>query len=164
MNENGGCYMSLEKVKSYFRAYQMEDRVIELDVSSATVSLAALALHVQEARIAKTLSFIIQDKAILIVMAGDVKVQNSKYKKQFGKKAKMLSYEQTEQLVGHVPGGVCPFAINKGVEVYLDVSLQRFDTVFPACGSANSAIELTIPELEVYSCFKEWVDVCQIIE
>ena len=153
--------MAIEKVRMYFREQGIEDRVQEFDVSSATVELAAEALHCAPQRIAKTLSFMVGEQAILIVAAGDVKIDNAKYKARFGKKAKMLSPEEVETLVGHAVGGVCPFAINEGVEVYLDVSLKRFETVFPACGSANSAIEFTIPELEKYSGYTEWVDVCK---
>jgi prolyl-tRNA editing enzyme YbaK/EbsC (Cys-tRNA(Pro) deacylase) len=151
--------MSIERVREYFRAHGIEDRVLEFDVSSATVELAAEALHCEPCRIAKTLSFTVGGKAILIVMAGDAKINNAKYKAHFGAKAKMLTFEEVEQTIGHGVGGVCPFAINDGVSVYLDESLKRFETVFPACGSANSAIELSIPELERYSGFEEWVDV-----
>ena len=153
--------MAIEKVKAYFRKYGMEERVQEFDESSATVELAAKALHCEPQRIAKTLSFMLENGAVLIVAAGDAKIDNSKYKAKFGKKAKMLSPDEVETLVGHAVGGVCPFAANEGVEVYLDVSLKRFGTVFPACGSSNSAIELTIPELEKYSGYAEWVDVCK---
>lgn len=153
--------MAIEKVRMYFREQGIEDRVQEFDVSSATVELAAEALHCAPQRIAKTLSFMVGEQAILIVTAGDVKIDNAKYKARFGKKAKMLSPEEVETLVGHAVGGVCPFAVNEGVEVYLDVSLKRFGTVFPACGSANSAIEFTIPELEKYSGYISWVDVCK---
>ncbi len=157
--------MSIEKVRAYFRARNMEDRVQEFDVSSATVELAAQALHVKGQRIAKTLSFHVEDRVVLIVAAGDAKVANPKYKGQFHTKAKMLTHEEAETLIGHGVGGVCPFAVNEGVDVYLDESLKRFETVFPACGSANSAIELTIPELEENSDhFKEWIDVCKIPE
>lgn len=130
-------------------------------MSSATVELAAEALHCEPQRIAKTLSFMVDGHAVLVVAAGDAKIDNSKYKAQFGTKAKMLSPEEAESLVGHAVGGVCPFAVNEGVPVYLDVSLKRFETVFPACGSSNSAIELTISELETYSGYVEWVDVCK---
>lgn len=153
--------MAIERVRSYFKAYHMEDRIQEFDVSSATVELAAAALHCEPQRIAKTLSFMVDGHAVLVVTAGDAKIDNPKYKAQFGKKAKMLSPEEAETLVGHAVGGVCPFAVNEGVAVYLDVSLRRFETVFPACGSSNSAIELTIPELEEYSGYLEWVDVCK---
>lgn len=153
--------MSIEKVRDYFQNMGMEDRVMEFEVSSATVELAAQALHCEPCRIAKTLSFHVGDRVVLIVAAGDVKIDNPKYKAQFGTKAKMLSYEEAEPLIGHGVGGVCPFAVNEGVEVYLDESLKRFETVFPACGSSNSAIELTIPELEQYSGYVEWIDVCK---
>ncbi len=153
--------MSIEKVKAYFRDYGLEGRIQEFDVSSATVELAAGALHCEPQRIAKTLSFLVNGRAVLVVAAGDARIDNPKYKAQFGAKAKMLSPEQVEGLVGHVVGGVCPFAVKDGAKVYLDVSLKRFETVFPACGSSNSAIELSIPELEQYSGFLEWVDVCK---
>ena len=153
--------MSVEKVKAYFSTFGMEERVLEFDTSSATVALAAAALHCEPGRIAKTLSFMIHDRAILIVAAGDEKIDNRKYKDQFGAKAKMLSPKEAESRTGHAVGGVCPFAVSKGVEVYLDVSLKRFDTVYPACGSSNSAIELTIARLEQYSGYTGWVDVCK---
>ncbi len=153
--------MAIEKVRAYFKEHGMEERVQEFDVSSATVELAARALHCEPQRIAKTLSFMAGDQVVLIVTAGDAKIDNPKYKAKFGKKAKMLSLGEVETIVGHAVGGVCPFAVNEGVKVYLDVSLKRFDTVFPACGSPNSAIELTIPELEEYSGYEEWVDVCK---
>ena len=153
--------MSIERVKAYFKRFDMEDRVLEFEVSSATVELAAAALNCEPQRIAKTLSFMLGGQAILICTAGDAKIDNHKYKERFGTKAKMLSFEEVEALTGHSVGGVCPFAVKEGVEVYLDVSLKRFVTVYPACGSANSAIELTIPELEKYSGYKEWVDVCK---
>ena len=153
--------MSIDIVREYFRKYGMEDRVQEFEVSSATVELAAAALQCEPKRIAKTLSFLVDGHAILIVAAGDAKIANAQYKAQFGTKAKMLSSEEVEAMVGHAVGGVCPFGIKEGVEVYLDVSLKRFETVFPACGSGNSAIELTIPELERYSGYLGWVDVCK---
>ena len=153
--------MSIQRVKDYFRALGLEDRVLEFDVSSATLGLAAQALGCQPCRIAKTLSFLADGHAILIVAAGDAKVDNPKYKAQFGTKAKMLTPQEAEELVGHAVGGVCPFAVNQGVTVYLDQSLKRFETVFPACGSGNSAIELSIPELEQYSGYTAWVDVCK---
>ena len=154
--------MSIEKVREYFRERGIEDKVQELEVSSATVALAAQALNTDECRIAKTLSFHVGEKVVLIVAAGDVKIDNAKYKKKFGAKAKMLTYDEAEPLIGHAVGGVCPFAVNEGVETYLDESLKRFETVFPACGSANSAIELTMEELEKYSQCVEWVDVCKL--
>ena len=153
--------MAIDKVKNYFSKYNMESRILEFEVSSATVSLAAQALNCQEARIAKTLSFLLHDKAILIVTAGDAKIDNSKYKAYFETKAKMLSPDQVKDLIGHEIGGVCPFAIHQDVVVYLDESLKRFKTVFPACGSSNSAIELSISELEKYSNFSRWIDVCK---
>ena len=133
--------MAIEKVKAYFKQHGMEDRVREFEVSSATVELAG--------------------QAVLIVAAGDARIDNQRYKARFGTKAKMLSPEEAEKLIGHAVGGVCPFAVNEGVEVYLDESLKRFQTVFPACGSGNSAIELTIEELERYSQSVSWVDVCK---
>lgn len=156
--------MAIEKAREYFREYGIADRIREFDVSSATVKLAAAALGCDECRIAKTLSFHAGDKVILIVAAGDVKIDNRKYKAQFGAKAKMLGYDETEELTGHAAGGICPFAAKDGVEVYLDESIRRFDTVFPACGSSNSAIELTIEELEKYAKPVGWVDVCKTID
>ena len=153
--------MSIEKVREYFRGLGMEDRVLEFDVSSATVELAAVAVGVIPARIAKTLSFKLPDRCILIVTAGDAKIDNRKYKDMFGTKAKMLTPDEAVELVGHAVGGVCPFAVNDGVDVYLDISLKRFETVFPACGSSNSAIELNCDELEKYSGSLGWTDVCK---
>ncbi|MDR1705525.1 MAG: YbaK/EbsC family protein [Clostridiales bacterium] len=153
--------MSIQRVREYFGQFNMEDKIMEFDVSSATVELAAKALDCEPARIGKTLSFMANGKCILVLTAGDAKIDNAKYKAKFGAKAKMLSPDEALELVGHAVGGVCPFGINEGVDVYLDISLKRFATVFPACGSANSAIELTIPQLERYSQYKEWVDVCK---
>lgn len=153
--------MAIEKVKEYFSQYGLEDRVQEFEVSSATVELAAQALHCEPCRIAKTLSFLVNGNPILIVAAGDAKIDNPKYKARFVAKAKMLSPEEAKELVGHAVGGVCPFAVHEGVTVYLDESLKRFETVFPACGRSNSAIELTIKELEQYSAFAAWIDVCK---
>ncbi len=153
--------MAIEKVKAYFDQFGMADRVREFDVSSATVELAAQALHCEPCRIAKTLSFLVDGHAVLIVAAGDAKVDNPRYKAQFATKAKMLAPDEVETLIGHKVGGVCPFAVNDGVTVYLDESLKRFETVFPACGSSNSAIELTIPELERCSGYTAWIDVCK---
>ena len=155
--------MAIEEVKEYFRQFGITNRIMEFEGSSATVELAAAALNCQPARIAKTLSFIVNDQPILIVAAGDTKIDNSKYKARFGTKAKMLSPEQAVALVGHAVGGVCPFAVNDGVTVFLDESLKRFQNVFPACGSSNSAVELTIPELERYSHFSAWIDVCKLV-
>ena len=156
--------MAIEKVREYFRQFGMEDRIREFDVSSATVELAAQALGCEGCRIAKTLSFITPDGPVLVVAAGDAKIDNPKSKAQFSTKAKMLTPEQAVQLIGHAVGGVCPFAINEGVKVYLDESLKRFPTVFPACGSSNSAIELTIEELEKHSSYTSWIDVCKLPE
>ncbi len=153
--------MAIDKVREYFRQYGMEERILEFEVSSATVELAAEALHCEPCRIAKTLSFLVDGAAILIVAAGDAKIDNPKYKARFAAKAKMLSPDEAVAMVGHAVGGVCPFGIPEGVKVYLDESLKRFETVFPACGSGNSAIELTIPELEQYSRAEGWVDVCK---
>lgn len=155
--------MSIEKVRKYFKEKGIEERIREFDCSSATVALAAQALHCDENRIAKTLSFHVGEKIVLVVAAGDAKIDNQKYKAFFGTKAKMLSYDEAEPLIGHAVGGVCPFAVNPGVETYLDVSLKRFDTVFPACGSSNSAIELTLKELEELSGFNSWIDVCKLV-
>ena len=153
--------MAIEKVKEYFAQFGIADWVQEFDVSSATVELAAQALNCKPCRIAKTLSFMVDGHAILIVAAGDAKIDNPKYKAQFGTKAKMLTPDEAETLIGHAVGGVCPFGINEGVTVYLDNSLKRFETVFPACGSSNSAIELSIEELEKYSGYVAWIDVCK---
>ena len=155
--------MSIEKVREYFKRSNMENRIKEFEVSSATVELAAKAVNCEPARIAKTLSFKINEKPILIVVAGDAKIDNHKYKERYGKKAKMLTHEEVLNLIGHPIGGVCPFAINDGVEVYLDESLKRFKTIYPACGSSNSAIELSIEELEKYSNYSSWVNVCKIV-
>ncbi len=153
--------MTIETVKAYFSQFGMDGKIIEFDVSSATVELAAQALQCEPKRIAKTLSFADGAGCVLIVAAGDAKVDNAKYKARFGGKAKMLSADEVLEKVGHAVGGVCPFGINEGVPVYLDVSLKRFETVFPACGSGNSAIELSIPQLERYAKFRDWVDVCK---
>ncbi len=153
--------MAIEKVKEYFKRYKKEQDIIELETSSATVKEAAQSLHTEECQIAKTLSFIVDDKPILIVAAGDAKIDNSKYKKEFICKARMITPDKVEILIGHNIGGVCPFAINKGVIVYLDESLKRFEHIYPACGSNNSAIKLTIKELEEYSNYDKWIDVCK---
>ena len=156
--------MSIEKGRAYFRQFGMEDRVREFDVSSATVELAALALGVEGARIAKTLSFKKDDSCILILAAGDARIDNHKFKDKFHMKAKMHAPEEVLSIVGHPVGGVCPFGINDGIDVYLDESLKRFETVFPAVGSANSAIELDLDELYKYSNAIEWIDVCKLPE
>lgn len=151
--------MSLEKVQAYFDKWDLKDRVKVFDQSSATVELAAAAVGCEPARIAKTLSFLLGEDPILIVTAGDVKIDNKKYKAHFHQKAKMIPWEQVEDYIGHAPGGVCPFAVKEGICVYLDESLKRFETVFPAAGSGNSAIELNLAELEKYSNAQGWVDV-----
>lgn len=156
--------VSIERVRKYFQEKGIADKIQEFGVSSATVTLAAKALNCDESRIAKTLSFHVKEKVILVVAAGDAKIDNAKYKAQFGTKAKMLAADEAEPLTGHAVGGVCPFAVNPGVEVYLDKSLKRFGTVFPACGSPNSAIELSLEELEEYSGFACWIDVCKLPE
>ena len=154
--------MSIAKVRAYFEPLGIVDRIREFEVSSATVELAAIAVGVEGARIAKSLSFKVEEQPIIIVAAGDAKVNNGAYKAQFHTKAKMLTHEEAHDLIGHDVGGVCPFALPENVQVYLDVSLQRFETVFPAAGSSNSAIELTCAELEKYtSNFVAWVDVCK---
>lgn len=151
--------MSKEAVKEYLKKYGIENRIQELEESSATVELAAKALGCEPKHIAKTLSFKVEDKPILIVVAGDAKIDNAKYKAKFNTKAKMLNIEEVEELIGHKVGGVCPFAIKENVKVYLDISLKRFEYVYPAAGSGNSAIKLSIEELEKYSNYNEWVDV-----
>ena len=156
--------MSIEKGRAYFRQFGMEERVLEFPVSSATVELAALALGVEGARIAKALSFKKDDSCILILAAGDARIDNRKFKDKFHMKAKMPSPDEVLELVGHPVGGVCPFGVNEGIEVYLDESLKRFTTVFPAVGSGNSAIELNLDELFKYSNAIEWIDVCKLPE
>lgn len=154
--------MSIEKVRAHFKPLGIEERIREFDVSSATVELAAVAVGVEGARIAKSLSFKVEDKPIIIVVAGDAKVDNSRYKAQFHTKAKMLTHQEAHERIGHDVGGVCPFALPEDVKMYLDVSMKRFETVFPAAGSSNSAVEMTCDELERYaSNFAAWVDVCK---
>lgn len=154
--------MAIEQVREYLKTWNVQDRILEFPTSSATVELAAQAAGCEPARIAKTLSFLVDGQAVLVVAAGDVKVDNAKYKAQFHTKAKMLTPDQVTEMVGHAVGGVCPFGVKEGVKIYLDESLKRFDTVFPAAGSSNSAIEVTIEELETYSGSSEWVDVCRL--
>lgn len=158
--------MGILEVKEYFSNQGMAERILEFEVSSATVALAAKALNCEAERIAKSLSFYLkkQNKYIIVVTAGDTKTNNSKFKQYFGEKASMIPFEEAENILGHPIGGVCPFVVNEGIEIYLDDSLKRFETVFPACGSSNSAIELTIPELEKHSFFKDWVAVTNLIE
>jgi len=153
--------MSIEKVREYFRGFGMEDRIQEFSVSSATVELAAQAVGCEPCRIVKTLSFDVKGTPIVVAVAGDAKVDNAKYKARFGVKAKMLHHEDAPVLIGHAVGGVCPFAVNEGVEVYLDESIKRFPIVYPGAGSGNSAVGLTIPEMERLSKFDGWVDVCK---
>lgn len=151
--------MAIEKVKEFFKKRDMADKILEFDRSSATVALAAQAIGCEEARIAKSLAFMVGDKVVLIVVAGDARIDNKKYKEQFSTKATMVSPDEIVDLVGYPIGGVCPFDVNEDVVVYLDESLKRFKTVYPACGSSNSAIELTISQLEKYSNFFSWIDV-----
>lgn len=156
--------MSIEKAKAHLEKFGLAERIQEFPVSSATVALAAEALGTEEARIAKSLSFDLGDEVILIIAAGNARIDNHKFKEKFKKKAKMLPFPEVEAKIGHAVGGVCPFGINSGVSVYLDSSLKPYPTVFPACGSSNSAVELTLEELEKASGFKEWVDVCKLPE
>lgn len=156
--------MALDEAKQYLEERGYGDRVKVFDVSSATVELAALAVGTEPARIAKSLTFKVDEQPIMIICAGDAKISNPKYKALFHKKAKMLTREEVNQFIGHDVGGVCPFGIHEGVDVYLDESLKRFEKVYPACGSANSAVELTPSELEALSCCKAWVDACTIPE
>lgn len=156
--------MSIERARAHLAKFGLENKIREFSVSSATVLLAAEALGTEPKRIAKSLSFMVGDRAVLIIAAGDARVDNHKYRARFGAKAKMIPTEDVERVIGHAVGGVCPFGVNEGVEVYLDVSLRRFETVFPAVGTAASAIELTIPELELSSSFIEWVDLTVIPE
>ena len=153
--------MSLEKAKEYLQKYGLEKRIMEFDVSSATVEEASKAINCKQEEIAKTLSFIVDNTPILIVVSGDSKIDNSKFKTKFHTKAKMIPFDSVEELIGHAVGGVCPFGINKNVEVYLDNSLKRFNIIYPACGSSNSAVRLTLEELEKTSNYKKWIDVCK---
>ncbi|WP_072524864.1 YbaK/EbsC family protein [Clostridium sp. Marseille-P3244] len=155
--------MSVKIVRNYFKENNINKEILEFQVSSATVDLAAQAVGVEPARIAKTLSFYTREKdaAILIVTAGDKKIDNSKFKQFFGMKARMLAPEDVEHMTGHAVGGVCPFGNPDSVTTYLDVSMKRFDTVFPAAGSSSSAVEMTCDELETYARAKEWIDVCK---
>lgn len=156
--------MSLTKAKEYLKRFNFDDKVMEFPVSSATVEDAAKAINCEEKEIAKTLSFIIEDNPILIVVAGDCKIDNSKFKAEFLVKAKMIPFEKVEELIGHAVGGVCPFGVNENVIIYLDESLKRLETIYPACGSSNSAIKLTLEELEKIVNFKKWINVCKYIE
>lgn len=156
--------MSIEKVREYLSAFGVADRIKEFTVSSATVELAAVALGCEPCQIAKSMAFAMGDGAILVIAAGDVKIDNQKFKAEFSTKAKMLQFADVERLIGHAVGGVCPFGINAGVLVYLDESLKRFETVYPACGSSNSAIALSLDELQRFSNYEKWVDVCKFAE
>ena len=156
--------MSIEKVKEYLKQYNMENQILEFNISSATVKEAAIAVGCSENEIAKTLSFLLNDKPILIVVAGDCKIDNTKFKQEFNTKAKMIPFEQVEKLIGHAVGGVCPFGVNPDVTTYLDESLKRIEHIYPACGSSNSAIKLTILELEKISNYTKWVDVSKITQ
>ena len=153
--------MSIEKVREYLKDFNLDEKIIEFEVSSATVELAAAALNCEPCQIAKSMAFLMGEGAILVVAAGDVKIDNAKFKAQFGTKAKMVPFAEVEQYVGHAAGGVCPFALKEGVLVYLDESLKRFESVYPAAGSSNSAIPLSIAELEKASAYETWVDVCK---
>ena len=153
--------MSFIKAKEYLKKFNLEDRIMEFDVSSATVKEAANALGCTEGEIAKTLSFLVGEKPILIVTAGDAKIDNSKYKKEFSTKAKMIAFDEVEKIIGHSVGGDCPFGINENVEVYLDESLKKYEIIYPACGSSNSAVKLTVNDLETASNYLKWVDVCK---
>lgn len=156
--------MSLVKAREYLQKYGLENEIMEFDVSSATVEEAAKAINCKEEEIAKTLSFIVEDKPILIVIAGNAKIDNSKFKAEFQTKAKMIPFENVEKLIGHAVGGVCPFGINENVDVYLDNSLKPYEIIYPACGSSNSAVKLTVYELEKTSKYKKWIDVCKKIQ
>ena len=155
--------MSLVKAKEYLQKFGLENKIMEFSVSSATVEEAAKAINCKEEEIVKTLSFILDDKPILVAVAGDSKIDNSKFKAEFHTKAKMIPYDSVEELVGHAVGGVCPFGVKENVDVYLDSSLKRFKIVYPACGSPNSAVKLTLDELEKISNYKKWIDVCKSI-
>lgn len=155
--------MSFQKAKEHLKKYELDKKIMEFTTSSATVQEAAKALNCTEGEIAKTLSFLIDEQPILIVVAGDAKIDNSKYKGEFHKKAKMIPFDKVENMIGHKVGGVCPFGIKEGVEVYLDISLKKYETIYPAAGSSNSAVKLTIKELEEASNYKKWIDVCKKI-
>ncbi len=153
--------MSFLKAKQHLEKYNLESRIIEFEESTATVVLAAKALGVTEGEIAKSMSFIINDQPILVIVAGDKKIDNHKFKEEFKVKAKMISFDDVEVLIGHKAGGVCPFGINDDVVVYLDESLKKYEYVYPACGTSNTAVKLLINELEITSAFIKWVDVCK---
>lgn len=153
--------MAFKKAKEYLEEFGLGDRVMEFPVSSATVKEAAQAAGVSDGEIAKTLSFLVDDAPILILTSGDVKIDNAKYKAEFNTKAKMIPFDNVEELIGHQVGGVCPFGINEGIKIYLDMSLKKYEIVYPACGSSNSAVKLAIDELEKVSKYEKWIDVCK---
>lgn len=153
--------MSLERAREYLKKYKLENEIIEFSTSSATVALAAQALHCEESDIAKTLSFYVEEKPIVVVVAGDKKVDNAKYKAEFHTKAKMIPFEEVEDSIGHEVGGVCPFGVKDGVEIYLDVSLKEHEIVYPACGAHNNAIKIEVSKLEEILDYKKWVDICK---
>ena len=155
--------MSIIKAKEYLKKYNLDDKIMEFDESSATVKEAAHAIGCLEKDIAKTLSFLVDDNPIIIVVRGDAKIDNSKYKKEFHKKAKMVSYDMVEEIIGHKAGGVCPFGVNESVKIYFDETLKSLEYFYPACGSSNSAIKLDKDTLEKVVKYEKWVDVCKII-
>lgn len=159
--KKGAGQMSFERAKEYLKHYGLEERIMEFSVSSATVSEAAAAIGCYEAEIAKTLSFLVADQPILIVAAGDARIENGKFKAEFHTKAKMIPFASVEELIGHAVGGVCPFGVHPEVRIFLDRSLQRFEHIYPACGSANSAVKLTVLELKHITDYQKWVDVCK---
>lgn len=156
--------MSLVKAKEHLKKYGLENRIMEFSVSSATVEEAAKAINCNEEEIVKTLSFIVDGKPILIAVAGDSKIDNSKFKSEFNTKAKMIPYDSVEELIGHGVGGVCPFGVNEDVDIYLDSSLKKFEILYPASGTSNSAVKLTLDELEKASNYKKWIDVCKDVQ
>lgn len=156
--------MSIENVREYLKEFGVENEIMEFDVSSATAQMAAEAVGSTLGEIAKSLSFLVEDKPIIVVTSGDMKVNSGKFKKEFSTKPKMIPFEETEEYIGHKVGGICPFGVKDGAKIYLDISLKRYDHVYPACGSSNSAIKVTIPQLEEFSRFDRWVDTCKEIE
>ena len=153
--------MSFEKAKDYLKKYGLDEKIMVFDVSSATVEEAAKAIGCKGEEIAKSLSFLVNEKPVLVIASGNARIDNSKFKQEFHTKAKMIPFEKVEALIGHAVGGVCPFGIHENVAVYLDVSLKKFENVYPACGSSNSAIRLTLEEMENIICYEKWVDVCK---
>lgn len=155
--------MAIEKAREYLKKYGLENNVMEFDVSSATVEEAAKAVDCKEQEIAKTLSFLVEERPILIVVSGDSKIDNSKYKAEFHTKARMIPFDNVEEMIGHAVGGVCPFGVKDEVVIYLDNSLRKCETIYPACGSSNSAVKLTLEQLEQATNFEKWVDVCKVV-